>query len=76
VNEQDIRHALWHFGHKKGYEPGSFTKYLMLAFQNADPANRGRLAQAFPGLCSAMTYVMDDENGITALEAMLKLYED
>lgn len=53
LDESTAGAVLWHFG-EGGYEPGGFLQRLMTAWGSADPLNRSRLEQAFPGMGRAM----------------------
>ena len=69
LNPEDTRHALWHFGHRDGYAPRSFTTRLLSALDVADPDNQIRLASVYPHLVAA--YVIAKTDGIDALAAEL-----
>lgn len=64
-NAATANHVLWHFG-QGGYKPGGFVEALLSAFTKADPINRARLGEAFPGLGAALA-TADLPDGIEAL---------
>jgi hypothetical protein len=71
IDQATAQHVLWHFG-SGGYEPGSFTKHLMLAITTADPANQTRLSLGFPGYVAAVQLAQNSETGIVTLTAIAK----
>lgn len=71
IDQPTAQHVLWHFGHG-GYEPGSFTKHLMLAITTADPGNQTRLSLGFPGYVAAMQLAQTSETGIATLQTIAK----
>ena len=69
IDTQTAQHVLWHFG-QGGYEPGSFTKHLLLAIGTADPANQTRLSLGFPGYVAAMQLAQTSDTGIATLQTI------
>lgn len=70
ISKETAAHVLWHFG-RGGYQPGSFTEALLLAFARADTQNRLRLGHAFPNYYEAMSLAQDYEEGIDTLKEIL-----
>lgn len=76
LGQDVIRHVLWYFGdYKNGWEPGSFARHLLGAFQCADPQNTLRLEVGFPDYAWAMRTAMRDEHGMGLLVAMAGIAE-
>lgn len=77
VMQREIQHVLWVAGgmygtgktpeRQAGIEPGSFTASLIRAIFAADPNNRARLAQGFPGYVWAVgLYERSPESALAA----------
>lgn len=66
ISPEEASHVLWHF-RAGDREHGSFFTALVDAIAKADPANRLRLAAAFPGECAAMDVAQNTENGLDLL---------
>ena len=58
MTADDARHVLYYFRHAGGMQPGGFTELILQAYQKADPGNRRRLRQGFPGFAAAMDTVL------------------
>lgn len=70
--EEIIRHVLWYFNERGGWEPGGFTQLILRAYQKADPGNRARLRRGFPEYAEAMDLVLNSMGGIKQLAQQLE----
>lgn len=68
------RHLLWAEGYPNGWEPGSFSKNLIRAFQTADQVNRARLWIAFPEYRTPML-ILQNEGGDALTRALIEAAE-
>lgn len=67
------QHVLDFFGDTNlGVQPGSFTTRLLQTISAADPANRERLALAFPEYVFAFNAVMQEPWGLEWLRSRVK----
>lgn len=69
VDARTAGHVLWQRGHLSGYEPGDFALRLIDLIRRADPANRSRLAAAYPEYAAAVDIAQQD-GGIEQLRAI------
>ena len=67
VTPEIAAHVLWHFG-RGGYQPGSFTEALLVAFARADIHNMLALRRGFPGYFEAMYLAQEHVHGIKHLQ--------
>ncbi|WP_432091075.1 hypothetical protein [Streptomyces sp. NRRL F-5630] len=72
ISPETAAHVLAHFGHSGGYPAGRFTEQLIITIDTADPANRDRLAEGFPGLVAAITAIQYDPNGVAHLQRIVR----
>jgi hypothetical protein len=70
VQPADANDVLWHFARSSAErEPGSFRQALVELVAKADPVNRTRLAQAFPGVVYAVELIQGADEGVHLLRA-------
>jgi hypothetical protein len=74
ISPETAAHVLAHYGHSGGYPAGRFTEQLIIAIDTADPANRDRLAEGFPGLVAAITAIQYDPDGVAYLQALARSF--
>lgn len=63
------RHLLFREGHSEGWEPGSFSYYLVEALARADSQNRSALLSAFPAYTRPLAIMM--ASGANRLASLL-----
>jgi hypothetical protein len=66
---EEANHVLAELG-EGGYQAGRFTRALVRAILLADGGNRARLAEGFPGYCSAVYSFKHDDDGVRKLKAI------
>lgn len=67
IRPHEARHVLSHFGHKGGYQAGTFTMALISAIATADPTNKALLREVYPTLVDTVL-VAQSEGGIAQLQ--------
>ena len=70
--KQAIHHVLYFYDAPGGYEPGSFTQHLMIAYSQADPQNKAKLRLGFPEIAWAMDMVSQVPDGIKVITERLE----
>lgn len=73
ISPEMAAHVAHYYDHSAGYQAGSFTEALIKAIVLADPINRVRLAQGFPGYVAAVILCADTPGG---LETVIGISED
>jgi hypothetical protein len=68
IRARDARDVLGVKGEKGGWATGGFTTDLIRTIARADPENRGRLRQAFPGLVAAVEAYSNLDGGVEILQ--------
>jgi hypothetical protein len=68
IRARDARDVLGVQGEKGGWDTGGFTTDLIRTIARADPENRGRLRQAFPGLVAAVEAYSNLDGGVEILQ--------
>ena len=68
ITQEIATHIVWWFD-GTAPEPGSFTKSLIATISYADPSNRGKLAEGFPGHVAAVELAKNHDGGIEYLRA-------
>ena len=68
---ETARNLLAHYGHRDGWQGGSFTTALITALEKADTMNRSKLLSAFPEYRAPVSVLMT--RGVDALAEWVKM---
>lgn len=69
IPPETARHVLWTFGHKGGYQPGTYHQKLLDLLAYAPPVELAKLAQVYPAESEAVRMAKYDEDGISRLKS-------
>ncbi|MPY47074.1 hypothetical protein [Streptomyces acidicola] len=68
IPTETARHVLWTFGHRGGYQPGTYHQKLLDLLAYAPPVEVAKLAQIYPAEAEAVRMAKYDEDGIDKLK--------
>lgn len=68
IPAETARHVLWTFGHRGGYQPGTYHQKLLDLLAYAPPVELAKLAQIYPAEAEAVRMAKYDETGIDKLK--------